>query len=276
VPLAYDWMVFGGLLGGLVSATYGLLRYRNEREQPYFRIGSADGVEFPTNDAPAASFPLVAPLGDEFVFNYTPQMQGEMVLDGQATSLADLQAQGRARPSSTAPGAIELPIPHKARIRVRTGANTFLVSSVPQPRKQVAPLFASMETRVLAFFAGSAAVHLGFWALLRTIPPDPRGLVLDIGSNEGRLNIARAKADEDPKAPEEELPEDTGDDESGGTGTAMALDEGKMGKEDSDREKCSRSTPPARPASSAPSRRSRAAPSPRSPVPATSPPASTT
>jgi hypothetical protein len=39
---------------------------------------------------------------------------------------------------------------------------------------------------------------------------------------------------DDPAPPEEDRPDD-GADESGGTGTAMALDEGKMGKKDSDR-----------------------------------------
>jgi len=40
---------------------------------------------------------------------------------------------------------------------------------------------------------------------------------------------------DDPPPPEEEDRPDDGEDESGGTGTAMALEEGKMGKKDSDR-----------------------------------------
>jgi pSer/pThr/pTyr-binding forkhead associated (FHA) protein len=235
VPVQYDFLAFGGIGFGVIAFTYAMLRLRNEKESPWFRIGSAPDVEFPLNDAPQASFPLVAPLGDDFVFNYTQQMQGELMLDGKATSLADLQSSGQARPSSTAPGALELAIPHKARIRVRAGGATFLVSSVPAPRKQAVPLFADWESRVLAFFAASAVVHLGFILLLRTIPPDPRSLALDLGSNENRLTRVQSKADEDPKQEEEELPQDNSDEESGGTGTAMALDEGKMGKEDSDR-----------------------------------------
>ncbi|MBZ0234075.1 MAG: hypothetical protein K8M05_17225, partial [Deltaproteobacteria bacterium] len=46
---------------------------------------------------------------------------------------------------------------------------------------------------------------------------------------EGR---AQGVSSDDPPPPEEE---DWGEDESGGTGTAMALEEGKMGKKDSDR-----------------------------------------
>jgi hypothetical protein len=123
-------------------------------------------------------------------------------------------------------------IPHKARIKVRTGKNTFLISSVPQPRRQAAPLFASMESRILTYFAGSAIVHLSFWALLNTIPPNPDSLALDLGGAEGRLTRVQSKAQEDPKEEEEEVEKD---EDSGGTGTAMALDEGKMGKEESDR-----------------------------------------
>ena len=49
------------------------------------------------------------------------------------------------------------------------------------------------------------------------------------------LDQARLGAMDDPPPPEEEDVPDDGEDESGGTGTAMALDEGKMGKRDADR-----------------------------------------
>jgi hypothetical protein len=235
LSLAYDWMAFGGLIGGLVCMTMGLLRYREERVSPFFRIGRAPGVDFPTDDVQTESFPLVAPMGDDFVFNFTGQMSGEMTLDGQSTSLADLSGQGRARPSSTAPGAMEVPIPHKARFRVQTGQQSFLISSVPAPRKHPTPLFATLETAVLAYFAGSAIFILGSIALVNTIPPDTKALNDDGIGSEGRLTRVQSKPQEDPKQEEEEL--DTGDtEESGGTGTKMALDEGKMGKKESTRQ----------------------------------------
>src|SRR5690606_5062817 len=128
-------------------------------------------------------------------------------------------------------GAMQVPIPPKARIRVNTGKNTFLVSSVPRPRQQAAPLFASLESRALAFLGGSAVLHFGLVAILLNLPPDPRSLSLDLRGSEGRLTRYQSKAQEDPKQEEEE--ENETDVASGGTGTAMALDEGKMGKEDS-------------------------------------------
>jgi pSer/pThr/pTyr-binding forkhead associated (FHA) protein len=235
ISLAYDWMAFGGMFGGLFCMTYGLVRFRNEKKSPFFRIGNAAGVDFPTSDAPAADFPLVAPLGDDFVFNFGHGMEGEMMLDGQSVSLAELQAQGRARPSSTAPGATEVPIPPKARFRVKVAGQTLLVSSVPQPRRQAAPLFATVESRALAYFAGSAIVHMGFWALLRTIPPDPGLLVSQLGSGEALISRVDSKANEDDKPEEEDSSDEDSGEEEGGTGTAEALEEGKMGKKDSDR-----------------------------------------
>jgi pSer/pThr/pTyr-binding forkhead associated (FHA) protein len=233
LSLIYDWMAFGGLLSGLFSMTYGLLRLRNERQSPYFRIGTAPDVEFPILASPSESFPLVGPLGDDFVFHFGAGMDGEMNVDGETIKLGELQARGRAQHSSAVQGALQVPIPPKARIRVNAGKNTFLISAVPRPREQAAPLFASLESRALAFFGGSAAFHLGLVALLLNLPPDPRSLSLELRGSEGRLTRFQSKAQEDPKQEEEE--ENESDETSGGTGTAMALDEGKMGKKDSTR-----------------------------------------
>ncbi|MCE9573273.1 MAG: AgmX/PglI C-terminal domain-containing protein [Deltaproteobacteria bacterium] len=231
----YDWLAFGGLAFGLIGMTWALLRYRQEKQSPFFRIGQDPDVEFTTAVAPSSSFALVAPLGDDFVFNYGPGMEGEMIVDGKSTPLSDLAASGRARPSSTQPGATEVAIPAKARIRVRAGQATFMVSSVAQPRKQMAPLFASMEGRVMAYFASSAAVHIGLWALLRTIPPDPENVPADMSASEEGETRSNSTSQEDPPPPPPEETQDDGSEESGGTGTAMALDEGKMGKKDSNR-----------------------------------------
>jgi hypothetical protein len=149
-----------------------------------------------------------------------------MVVGGQTTTLAELAAQGRTTIS---------PIPANAKIRVRAGKATFLVSAVPQPRRYVSPLFAALESRVLVYFAGSLAVHLGFWLILDQIPIEDSGANVDLASREDLANRSNSTAQDDPPPPEEEDKPDDGEDESGGTGTAMALEEGKMGKKDSDR-----------------------------------------
>ena len=181
--LGYDWLAFGGAGMGLVAVIAGLMRMRKEKRTPYFRIGTAPGVELALEGAPAASFPLVAPSadGDDFVFNYGAGIEGEMIVDGKSTPLAELAATGRARPSMTTAGAIEVPIPARARIRARSGLTTFMVSAVPQPRQYTAPLLASLENRTMAYFAGSLAVHLGIWALLNTIPADDSSANIEVG-----------------------------------------------------------------------------------------------
>jgi len=222
----FDVIAFAGILASLVTCTAALARMRKEKVSPYVRIGTAPGVEFPIEQSPGPDFPLVAPAGDDFAFNFGHGMEGEMVVNGQSTSLQELAAQGRTSIS---------PIPSGAKIRVRSGKATFMVSSVPRPRRHMMPLFAALESRVLAYFAGSLTVHLGFWLLLQQIPVEDSGTNIDLASLEDTSTRSNSTNQDDPPPPEEEDKPDDGEEESGGSGTAMALDEGKMGKKDSDR-----------------------------------------
>jgi len=153
-------------------------------------------------------------------------MEGEMVVGGQSTSLAELAQQGRTSIS---------PIPPNAKIRVRAGQTTFLVSAVAQPRRAVGAVFAAFESRVLAYFGGSLAAHLIFWFIAHQAYIDDSMINVDMASLEDTSARSSNSSQDDPPPPEEEDQPDDGEDESGGTGTAMALEEGKMGKKDSDR-----------------------------------------
>ena len=226
ISTGFDWVALGGLLLSISALAAGLARMRSEQKSPYFRIGTAPGVEFSTEGAPSPDFPLVAPHGDDFAFHFAHGMDGEMMLNGQSTSLAELASQGRTSIS---------PIPPGAKIRARVGKTTFLVSAVPQPRRQAAALFASLESRVFAYFGGSFAVHMGFWLILQQIPVEDSGVNVDLASMEDTTARSQSSSQDDPPPPEEEDKPDDGEDSSGGTGTAMALDEGKMGKKESDR-----------------------------------------
>jgi hypothetical protein len=227
LSVGYDWMAFGGLAASIASLTLGLARMRKERQSPMYRIGTAADVEFATEGAPAPSFPMIAPQGDEFAFHFGHGMDGEMVVNGQSTTLGELAAQGRTT---------ICPIPPSAKIRVRAGRNTvFLISAVPQPRRQMIPLFASLDSRATSYFVGSLAVHLGLWALLNQLPPDAGGANIDLASLEDTSTRTTSTSQDDPPPPKPEDKPDNGQDQSGGTGTAMQLDEGKMGKKDSDR-----------------------------------------
>jgi hypothetical protein len=193
-----DWLAFGGLALGLVGVTLGLWRMRGERTSPYYRIGTAPGVELATEHAPLPAFPLVAPSGDDFVFNFGAGIDGELILDGKATPLAELAAAGRSRPSATTAGAIEVAIPPNARIRARAGQTTFVVSAVARPRRHATPLLAGLESRALSYVAGSLAIHLGIWAFLQTIPAEAAGVSIDLGQLEDPSLRVRMPTNEDP------------------------------------------------------------------------------
>jgi len=214
--------------------TVALSRVRRERKSPFYRIGTAPGVEQPLEQAPTANFPLVAPSGDDFVFNYGAGMDGEMTVDGTSTPLSELAAAGRARPSASTAGAIEVPIPLRARIRARAGQTTFIVSAVARPREQAAAPF-GFERRTMAYVAGSLVAHLGIWAFLQTVPIDESSSNIDLNVSEDQLIHASIAAMDD-KAPPP--PQDNGDEADAGkpnVGKAMALEEGAAGKPTADR-----------------------------------------
>ncbi|HEU0033615.1 MAG TPA: AgmX/PglI C-terminal domain-containing protein [Kofleriaceae bacterium] len=225
LPQALDWIAFGGLAFSISFFAWSLARMRSERRSPWFRIGNAPGVEFATEGA-GPVFPLVEPRGDDFAFNFSPGMEGEMITNGQSTSLAELASQGRTS---------IMPIPPNSKIRVRIGKTTFLVSAVPRPRSTTGALFASFEARVLAYFGGSLAAHLILLFIVKQAYIDDSGVNVDLASLEDNSLRSASASQDDPPPPEEEDKPDDGADESGGTGTAMALEEGKMGKKDSDR-----------------------------------------
>src|SRR5882672_739951 len=139
---AVDWVAFGGFGLAIVGLGLGIARMRRERVSPYYRIGTAPGVELAIEGAPAPAFPLIAPSGDDFVFQFAPGIDGELLQGGRAISLPELVAAGRARPSASTPGAFALAIPRHARIRARAGRATFQIAAVSRPRRHATPLLA--------------------------------------------------------------------------------------------------------------------------------------
>ncbi len=83
------------------------------------------------------------------------------------------------------------------------------------------PLFASFESRVAAYFAGSLIVHLAFWALLQQIPIEDNGANIDLASLEDTSTRTNSSSQDDPPPPPPEDKPDDGNDQSGGSGTAM-------------------------------------------------------
>ena len=229
---AADWLAFGGFGLALVGASLGILRIRRERVSPMFRIGNAPGVELAVDDAPAAAFPVVAPSGDRFVFRFVPGApgsDGELAVDGTTTPLGELAAAGRAHPSTEVPGAYAFAIPRGARIRVRAGRATLLVSAVSRPRRHALPPVAGPDRRTVAYVAGSLAVHLAIWALLQLVPPDAAGVTVDLPVLEPIAVALSATTVEDPVPPRADRSGDTAGDR-GDPGPAMALPPGAAGE----------------------------------------------
>lgn len=229
--VATDLVAGGGLALGLIGLTTALVRSRRERKSPYYRIGTAANVEQPIENAPSASFPLVAPQGDDFVFNYAPGMEAEMTVGGTTTSIAELAAAGRARPSAVVAGAIEVPIPMAAKIRAKAGQTTFLISAVNKPKEQAAPLF-TLERRTAAYVGGSLAAHLAALLILNAVPVEAGTVSADMGMLENTTLAARNNNNEE--APPDEPEQDTSDNSgsNGAESAKMHLDEGAAGKPD--------------------------------------------
>ncbi len=230
---ALDWLMAGGLAVGLTAVVAGLLRVRDDKRSPYFRIGTAPGVELAVDTAPAASFPLVAPRGDDFVFHYAHGIDGELMLDGKTTPLGELAAAGISRPSPELAGAFEMPIPARARIRARAGKASVIVSAVERPRRHAVPLVAALESRVMTYFAGSLAAHLGLWALLQIIPLEGSAANADFAMNENVTTRTAGTANDvaapQPTTGDSGEGQDGGDTPAPGTegaaGTKLAMEE---------------------------------------------------
>lgn len=222
---ADDWLTFASAGLGVLGLGLGLWRARRERVSPYYRIGTAPGVELPVEHAPLPAFPLVAPDGDDFVFHCADGITGEAILDGKTTPLDALATR-----ASHVANARAYPIPPRAKIRARVGQTTFMISSVARPRRHAAPLLAHLEGRALRYVAGSLAAHLAILALLRTIPPETTQSVIDLPTDETtsmRLtNIASSEAN---PPPPDDATGDTGGDGNPNPTAAMALPEGAAG-----------------------------------------------
>jgi hypothetical protein len=232
---SYDWVAFGGFALGLGALAGSLTRMRREKRSPFYRIGTAPGVEQPVTGAPAESFPLVAPSqnGDDFVMNFGAGVTGETMIDGKLVTLAELTQTGHARASSTVPGAFELSIPMGGRIRAQVGQTSFMVSGVAQPKQHATPLLAGLESRTMAYFAGSLAAHLGLVMILSQVPVETGTASLDLASlDDVGMRISTTETEVTP--PEQKELEDPGSSSTeAANAKSMKLDPGEAGSKTS-------------------------------------------
>ncbi|HEY1550924.1 MAG TPA: AgmX/PglI C-terminal domain-containing protein [Kofleriaceae bacterium] len=229
---AYDWCAFGGFVAAVIAAVAGIARWRAEKRSPFYRIGTAPGVELPLDGAPSSAFPLVAPSasGDDFVMTYAAGIDGDLSLDGTTTPLSELATRGK--PSMRTAGAFELPIPANARIRATSGKATFVITAVPQPRRHATPLLA-VERRTAMYVAGSLAAHLIVLGALAQLQEGDSTANIDLDGHELiDISIADSQRELPPPPP----PTDDGDTSAAGgdsSGPVALNDMGRAGKPDS-------------------------------------------
>ncbi len=237
VPVFKDGVVFGGGALGLFLLILATGRYKKEQVDPVFRIGTEPQVDFATIYAPSPSFPLVAVENGGFVVNLTGDMTGEMTReDGSTVALSDLSSQGVGRPSTTAQGAIAATIPPKSRVRAVLGNNTFFVTAQTKPNRYPLPFFRITDPKFLYTLSSVAGVFALLFAIIWWQNPSLGSTGDSDIETTALIDRIEKKPLENPEI-EEEPDQPEADDDSGGTGTAAALESGKMGKKDSTRDK---------------------------------------
>lgn len=225
--LATLLVAFG--VGGMLV---GLSRLLDERQPRDFTIGPDANTLFaaPGELLPVGTFPLVRSTGTDYELLFTPNMTGDITVDNQSMSLQQLAASGRARPSSSIPGAMAFAIPNGARAKIDLGQNTYLVSSVAPPRHYPTPFTVDWGEQA---YTGIVALGTAlFLLMIFSMPPDPKSLSLDAFMNDQRFAKFMIKPPEE----KEEIPEwlkKKSDDDAGGKGKRHKGDEGKMGKQTS-------------------------------------------
>lgn len=209
----------------------------DEKKPVNFCIGENPTCDFPIprdvlNGQTKCALVVNQPGGASSV-TLLPNAQGDVTFeDGSRTSLQDVISSGGAASSAEVPGGFSFNLPARARVKIDIGPWSFLVNSVPCPRKFVAPLEFDWSSQIYTGF--SLILHAVFLALVYLIPPDPDGLSLDLLAENNRfvkymLTPPEVQQDEVP----EWLKKDKKDEQQGGKGKRHKGEEGQMGKRDS-------------------------------------------
>jgi TonB family protein len=219
---ALDVVVFGALALG-VSLVYAGLK-RRTRTTPNFVIGAGTEADAPVAHEfiAAQSFPLVSAAGSDFLVNVTPNMSGEVRLDGHTVPLAQLVEQ---RGHSFSLG-------DRGSARIDCGDTSFLVQATPMPRRMSIP-FLVWRWSEQVYNVGTTSALLLFLLMVFSVPPDPKSLSLDLFNADSTFVPILIKP---PVQNEEEMPDwlkKRGPEDPGGKGQRHKGDEGIMGKKTS-------------------------------------------
>ena len=230
---ALDIVIAILMVAGLASVILGLFRAQEEKSARDFTIGPDPKALFnaPGAQLPIPLFPLVRSTGSSYQLLFTPAMHGDVSIEGSILPLAEAVARHKAQPSSDVNGAYAINITDGTRAKIDFGETTFLVNSVPPPRRYPVPM--NIDWRANSYTGGAFVVVSLFLAMIFSIPPDPKSLSLDAFMNDQRFAKFLIKP---PEEKEEQIPEwlkKKSPDDAGGKGKRHKGEEGKMGKKTS-------------------------------------------
>jgi len=217
----------GIALLGLIPFGFGIVRLDDKGVGSY-TVGEGHHAVFhvPTQGLPeSAAFPLVRGSGNnDYTLNFTQDMVGDVTLDGQKLTLAELVASGRAG----AMGSVySFPMPANAHVRLQHNGVTYHVNTVP-PGKTIAAK-SEADKPFWIYNAASFAVIGTLLVMVHLIPEEELSMNMDELMAENRFVGYMNQPEE---TPEEEPPpeQENSDEEAGGTGQRHKGEEGKMGK----------------------------------------------
>ncbi len=234
---ALDVIVLLALGYAAYAVVYGLLRLNEERRPRDFTVGDDRKALFPTaaGALPGGAFPLVRSTGDDFELCFPKNLEGDVQIGNERRSLADLIAQGLALANGAISNSIDdvytYAIPDKAIINVRMGENTFIIASVPPPRRYRTPV--EIDWRKQLYTGATALVAGAFLLLVNLIPPDPHSLALrDLDRIDGLVHWDNKPLQPEPdKLPDWLQKQPAKPEQAGGAGRRAAGASGLMGIE---------------------------------------------
>ena len=229
--LGWDALALGGLGAGLLAFTFGFARLRSRVARNVYTIGCDADADFAVENAPVATFPLVAQRGMDMVVSVPATMTATLGRDGTSYDLDALAGLGLAQPSASLHGARELVVPADgAGIRVELGLVRFIIRSVPKQRSAIGSALARLDGQAAKFFGLSAIAHLAVVMLLGTIPPTASTISGDSSDNLTRLTRVANMANETPLVETQPNTGATaGDSANDAPSAAASGDEGKAG-----------------------------------------------
>jgi pSer/pThr/pTyr-binding forkhead associated (FHA) protein len=191
----------------------------------------------PSESIGASRLPIVVDSGSGVAMVLPQGATGDVTLDNQRVTFADLEAQGQLQPCNLLSGAAQYQVPNGATARVHHRGFTFIVKPTVAARPVGIGGNSRFDWRDYLWAAVSMAIHIGMLLLFYFLPPSSSSLSLDLLNADSRLVQYLI---EPPETEELETPDwlpDSKMDDEGGKGKRHKDEEGQMGKKEEKKNK---------------------------------------